>query len=192
MSSTALLLYFAVLFGLTKYKYKVYGFASKMLLGLGIVVLALFIEAILGFRMNRIIDGNFDPVHIKSIQPQLNRLLFTMMAPYFIILDVGPCVFWIFAMKYWSVALKFELAAQEQDITSKTKLVDTLLFGGLIYTTVLALVTTILVTVDLHNYLIDGNRTEVHVYSIYFFLFAVLVSCLFLFDAFRRMVKTKI
>jgi hypothetical protein len=115
-----------------------------------------------------------------------------MMAPYFVILDVGPCVFWIFAMKYWSVALKFELATKEQDITSKTKLVDTLLFGGLIYITVSALVTTILVSVDLHNYLIDGNKTDFRVYSIYFFLFAVLVSCLLLLDAFRRMVKTKI
>ena len=72
---------------------------------------------------------------------------------------MGPCLFWIFALKYWSVALKFELAASEKDITLKTKLVNTLLFGGLIYITALALITSILVVVDFKSYVKTGSQT---------------------------------
>ncbi len=64
VTSTAILLYLLALVGLTVLKYKVYGFAFRMLLGMEIVVIALFIEAILGFRINRLIDNDINPTHI--------------------------------------------------------------------------------------------------------------------------------
>ena len=64
VTSTAMLLYLLALVGLTVLKYKVYGFAFRMLLGLEIVVIAIFIEAILGFRINRLIDNDINPTHI--------------------------------------------------------------------------------------------------------------------------------
>jgi hypothetical protein len=63
VTSTAMLLYLLALVGLTVLKYKVYGFAFRMLLGLEIVVIAIFIEAILGFRINRLIDNDINPTH---------------------------------------------------------------------------------------------------------------------------------
>ena len=38
--------------------------------------------------------------------------------------------YWIFAVKYWSIAIKFELAVDEQDINKRNKLTSGLLFGG--------------------------------------------------------------
>ena len=45
-------------------------------------------------------------------------------------------IFWVFALKYWSVALKFELVVNEEEITSKSCLVDAMMLGGLIILTV--------------------------------------------------------
>ena len=100
--------------------------------------------------------------------------------------SVGPGLFWIFALKYWSVAVKFELAMNEQDITSKTKLVNTLLIGGLVYLTILPLLSVILVLSD-HKFTLKTFKQLV-----FFFLLPMFVSCLILGDAFRRMIRTKI
>lgn len=47
-------------------------------------------------------------------------------------------IYWIFSLKYWSIALKIELAIQEQEVTQKDKLIAYLLFGGIGVLSVLA------------------------------------------------------
>jgi hypothetical protein len=54
------------------------------------------------------------------------------LALHFISTTIGIGIFWVFALKYWSVALKFELVVSEKEITSRTLLVDVVMFGGLI------------------------------------------------------------
>ena len=55
------------------------------------------------------------------------------------VVSVTMGMFWIFALKYWSVALKFELAENEEDITKRNNLVNALLFGGLVLISGLAI-----------------------------------------------------
>jgi len=52
-------------------------------------------------------------------------------------------IYWIFALKYWSVSLKFELVVAEKEITKMNWLVDSLLIGGLVLLTVSQTVETV-------------------------------------------------
>ena len=54
-----MLFYFLVLVSIKAFKYKVYGFLFRMLIGLGVEVLAVLIAAILTFKVDQLIaDGD--------------------------------------------------------------------------------------------------------------------------------------
>jgi hypothetical protein len=79
-------------------------------------------------------SGDSDQVVQQAIKPYLNANL--VLA--FVLLTVEPSVNWIFGVKYWSIALKFELAMNEEDISKKNRLVSCVLFGGLAFMTICA------------------------------------------------------
>ena len=131
------LLYLTVLNFLSVCKYKVTGFTLHLLLGIELVMIASFTQGILLLRMSELINGDASAEHIDSLQQELYPFAYAFWLLNFVVLSVGPCIFWIFSTKYWSVALKFELVVQEKDINSNSKLVTTLLVGGLIFLTIL-------------------------------------------------------
>ena len=131
------LLYLTVLNFLSVCKYKVTGFTLHLLLGIELVMIAVFTQQILLFRVSELINGDTSVEHIDSLKQELYPFVYAYWLLGFVVLSVGPCIFWIFSTKYWSVALKFELVVQEKDINSNSKLVTTLLVGGLIFLTIL-------------------------------------------------------
>ena len=44
----------------------------------------------------------------------------------------GAVAYWIFAVKYWSIATKIELALEEKDTTMRNSFTNWLLFGGIV------------------------------------------------------------
>ena len=51
----------------------------------------------------------------------------------------GALVYWIFAVKYWSIAIKIELAIEDQDIKKKNQVIGLVMFGGIFLISVLAI-----------------------------------------------------
>jgi len=70
----------------------------------------------------------------------------------FITTDIGPQIYWIFAVKYWSIASKFELAMAEQDINKRNRLVFTGLISGLVLFPILAVFCCIFMKKAIKNY----------------------------------------
>ncbi len=101
-------------------------------------------------------------------------------------------VFWIFALKYWSVALKFELAVGEQEITKKNKLVNALLIGGLVLISVLGISNLTLTLIELKNLLHGGTISLITIVFMAILVLIMLVSCIFVIDAMRRMGRANI
>ena len=95
----------------------------------------LWIINILDFRIVNLCESDSTENHI-SVQNKVRTLFYVVISSGSVVTIAGMCVFWIFAMKYWSVALKFDLVVQEKDIDSEKTLVNTLLAGGLVSITV--------------------------------------------------------
>ena len=126
------LLYLTALNFLSVCKFKATGFTLYLLLGIELVMIAVFTQGILLLLVSQLIDENSSTAHIDQLQQELYPLLYAYWLLDFVALSVGPCIFWIFSTKYWSVALKFELVVQEKDINESSKLVNTILYGGII------------------------------------------------------------
>ena len=107
-------------------------------------MIAVFTQAILLSRVKELINGDTSAEHFDLLQQELYPFVYAYWLLDFVVSSVGPCIFWIFSTKYWSVALKFELVVQEKDIKSSSKLVTTLLVGGLIFLTILPAIITAL------------------------------------------------
>jgi len=137
LTNGANLLYVTVLIFIGVCKYKFTGFTLHLLLGMELVLIAIFIQGIVLLRMNKSINGDTSAAHIELLQQELYPFVYAYWLLGFIQLTVGPCIFWIFSTKYWSVALKVELVVEEKDINSRSKLVTTLLVGGLIFLIIL-------------------------------------------------------
>ncbi len=70
----------------------------------------LVISAALLFKIKDISESGDTKQDIEqAIKPYLN----TLVGLNFVSLTLGPAVYWIFAVKYWSIALKFELAMKD-------------------------------------------------------------------------------
>ena len=101
-------------------------------------------------------------------------------------------IFWVFALKYWGVALKFELAVGELEITKKNKLVNALLFAGLALIAILGITTLSLALIELKSVL---NEEKISLKTFILFdllILTMLLPSLFFLDAIRRMRRTKI
>jgi len=104
------------------------------------------------------------------------------------VVSVTLGIFWIFALKYWSVALKFELAVNEEDITKRNNLVNALLFGGLVLISGLAITFFALVIVELNTFTTFKSTDIVF----YLYCFCSFLPFFFYIDAIRRIKRTKI
>jgi hypothetical protein len=132
-----MLIYLSTIIYFTLFKYKVYGFTLKLLVGLEIAVTALLIAVVLTFKYEDILDRSFLPSPTNnSVQKLVHNVEYGFLALHFVSTTLAIGIFWVFALKYWSVALKFELVVNEEEITSKSRLVDAMMLGGLIILTV--------------------------------------------------------
>jgi hypothetical protein len=95
-------------------------------------------------------------------------------------------------LKYWSVALKFELAVGELEITKKNKLVNALLVAGLALIAILGITTLSLTLIELKSVLSSAKFSLKTTISFYLFILTLLLPSLFFLDAIRRMRRTKI
>ena len=130
---SAMLIYLTTFIFLTVFKYKVKGFTLRLLVGLEIAVIALLTGVIVNYFYEDKLTLHYVPnSEDKVAQRQFNNLEWGYLALHFISTTISIGIFWVFALKYWSVALKFELVVNEQEITSKTRLVDAIMLGGLI------------------------------------------------------------
>lgn len=109
---SALLVYLSAIVCLTVFKYKIRGFTLHLLVGQEIAVIALWIELIVFLRMNRLLTEDPSPSH-ELIMPELLRKFKISYSFFIVATTIGISIFWIFALKYWSVALKFQLVVNE-------------------------------------------------------------------------------
>ena len=65
------LLYLTVLNFLSFCKYKVTGFTLHLLLGIELVMIAVFTQSIMLLRMSELINGDMSTAHIDSVQQEL-------------------------------------------------------------------------------------------------------------------------
>ena len=97
-------------------------------------------------------------------------------------------VYWIFSTKFWSIALKIELAIEEKDIQRYNRLISVLLFGGIAF----ILVSDGLTVAPLIQYL-KGKEPDnwlVALSQIYYL--PPFLGFGFLIDALRRLARTKV
>ena len=98
----------------------------------------------------------------------------------------------VFALKYWSVALKFELAVKELEITKKNKLVNALLVAGLALISILGITILSLTLIEVKSVLNGGKFSLKTTIPLYLLGLTMLLPSLFFIDAIRRMRRTKI
>ena len=94
-------------------------------------------------------------------------------------------VHWIFAMKYWSLACKMELINRNEDPDKHNSLYMAIFVAGIVLNTVAGLVMSINPT-----FLDKDNQKVVSIITAVLVL-PLIVSCLFLADAFRRFKNIK-
>jgi hypothetical protein len=106
-------------------------------------------------------------------------------------------IYWIFALKYWSVSIKFELVVAEKEITKWNWLVDSFLIGGLVLLTAAQTVETyenvksIKSTIEKSSDAETVVSQEARLFS-YTEVIVMALACVILFDAMRRIRGTNI
>ena len=102
-------------------------------------------------------------------------------------------IYWIFALKYWSVSLKFELVVQEKDINTWKWLVDGLLVGGIVLLTTAQAVETYYNVAAIKNpkstQITDSTHARMFSFTEVVVMF---LACVIMFDAMWRIRKTNI
>ena len=97
---------------------------------------------------------------------------------------------WVFAIKYWSIATKIELAINEEDIGSKNKLIGLLMYGGLATITVATGVLGVRTYIYVRN---DFKQAQSpYNYDAYILIAAALLECLFLVSALLKFSRTQV
>jgi len=94
----------------------------------------------------------------------------------------------MFAVKYWSIAVKIELAVDEQDINKRNKLISGLLFGG----GVIIAVSTVFASIGANQALKQGSSSTWIDLFVYTFIATWFCPFFLLMDSFRRLYRTKI
>ena len=107
MLLVALLFYLLTIIGVSVFKHKVGGFTLYLLIMLTVCI---------AFNMITLITILWIIEAKPSITANFNVIKFFVALIIYISVINGSLVYWIFAIKYWSVALKIELAIEEQDI----------------------------------------------------------------------------
>ena len=111
------------------------------------------------------------------------------MSSYFLCVS-AVVVYWVFSIKYWSIAVKIELAVLEKDITERNRLINWLLFGGITLLSLLCVSPTLQV-VFLFTKPPAATYKCLKWLTIVLFIGFLLSAC-FLVDALRRLSKIKV
>ena len=107
-----MLLYMTALLFLTICKYKSFSFTLRLMIALETAIVVLWIIVNLDFRIINLCDSDTTTYH-SVVQNKVRSLLYVVFLLGAVATTAGMCVFWLFALKYWSVALKFDLVVKE-------------------------------------------------------------------------------
>ena len=104
----ALLVYLLTLIAVSIFKHKVSGFTIYLLI---MLTICLSCNLIPFAAVVWIIETQ------RKVTANVNVIKFFAGLTIYIGVASGSLVYWIFSIKYWSIALKIEFAIEEQDIT---------------------------------------------------------------------------
>ena len=171
-----LCLYIVALVGITIYKHKTRSFTFKLLLLLTLGVVCSVAEmTLLMIFLN----------HFKEVNKKLIAVLLGLLT-YFVNV-CGGLVYWVFSVKFWSIAFKIELAIQEKDTQQYNKPISALFFGG-----IAVIIVSGGITADWQAEVLLGKDSSLLFgFSIIFYLIMI-VSCAVIFDALCRLARTKV
>jgi len=157
-----------------------YNFILSMLILMLITVAALVAEfsfLISGYNLGKPTPDN---------RNKLTRLTYGLLISQTISILGSQLVLYAFAIKYWIVGQKLQLAQAEINMESKNKMFTLVLFGGGALYALLTIIPLILETIAVSNP--DGNKLQNNAFILngVIAILLIFISILFLADGFRR------
>ena len=179
---TVLFVFVTALIGVSIFKYKNYGFTLKLLIvldfGLACLVVFQFLNFVLYLNLGD--------------QTQSSKTIYVscITGSYFVSSVSLSAILWVYALKYWSIATKIELAIREVDINSENKLIGFLMFGGLAIIVVAIGFSSIVV----YRYFDPESAFQWSYYdlAVYVLLGFIALECFLLIDALRKFSRTQV
>jgi len=176
-----LVCYITVLAALLVFKHKVYGFTLKLILIIDLSVISFIIGYTLEITLYK--QKTEQVTHFNE-----TTLINWLIVIFYVGNVCGLFIYWIFAVKYWSIAVKIELAVDEQDINKRNKLISGLLFGG----GVIIAVSTVFVSIKANqDFKHRSSSTWIDLFN-YTILATWFCPFFLLMDSFRRLYRTQI